>query len=207
MLPDPLSTEHLTGSLAACITRFGAWAAPVQLRFTTKFDAVGPLLGLAHNGRTRIRFSINAAATERQEGAAPRVMARIAALRAVAGAGYPVDLTVELITHRFTPKSKGVRASWYPGSPSEMDENTRTRQPTTFGSVKWVFPKEQTARMRASPEASVARRLPTARMLYWTRPGAFPANSSDRAIVSRRRGDRSRDVAPWIATPPRAGAG
>ena len=42
---DPLAIEHLTGHLAACITRFGAWDAPVQLRFTTKFDAVGPLLG------------------------------------------------------------------------------------------------------------------------------------------------------------------
>ena len=31
--------------------------APVQLRFTTKFDDVGALLALAHRGRTRVRFS------------------------------------------------------------------------------------------------------------------------------------------------------
>ncbi len=86
---DPLAIEHLTGSLAACITHFGAWDAPVQLRFTTKFDAVAPLLGLPHNGRTRIRFSVNAAAAERHEGGAPRMTARLAALRAVAQAGYP----------------------------------------------------------------------------------------------------------------------
>ncbi len=199
---DPLSIEHLTGSLAACIARFGAWDAAVQLRFTTKFDAVGPLLGLAHNRRTRIRFSINAAAAERHEGGAPRMAARLAALRAVAEAGYPVgltvapimrlpewvaaydrlfadvataldgvpdvDLTVELITHRFTPKSKEVLAGWYPGSPLEMDEAQRSRKMTKFGSVKWVFPKEQMTEMRATLEASLASRLPVARLLYWT---------------------------------------
>ena len=199
---DPLAIEHLTGSLAASIAHFGAWDAPVQLRFTTKFDAVGPLLDLPHNRRTRIRFSVNAQAAERHEGGAPRMAARLAALRAVAGAGYPVgltvapimrvpewaaayerlfadvavaldgiagvDLTAELITHRFTPKSKEVLAGWYPGSPLEMDEARRARKMTKFGSVKWVFPKEQMAEMRATLEAALARRLPAARLLYWT---------------------------------------
>ena len=203
---DPLSIEHLTGHLAACITHFGAWSTPgdarVQLRFTTKFDAVGPLLGLAHNGRTRIRFSVNAVAAERHEGGAPRMQARLAALRAVAEAGFPVgltvapilrlpdwagaydrlftdvaaalsgvrhvDLTAEVITHRFTPKSKAVLAGWYPGSPLEMDEAQRLRKLTKFGSVKWVFPKEQMTEMRAVLEASIGRWLPMARVLYWT---------------------------------------
>ena len=199
---DPLALEHLTGSLAACITRFGSWDAPVQLRFTTKFAAVGPLLGLAHNRRTRVRFSVNARAAERHEGGAPRMAARLAALRQMAEAGYPigltvapimrvpdwaaaydtlfadvetalrgvpdVDLTAELITHRFTPKSKEVLAGWYPGSSLEMDEAERARKMTKFGSVKWVFPKEQMAEMRASVEASLARHLPAARLLYWT---------------------------------------
>ncbi len=199
---DPLAIEHLTGGLAACIAHFGAWNAPVQLRFTTKFDAVGPLLDLSHNRRTRIRFSVNAQAAERHEGGAPRMAARLAALRAVAGAGYPVgltvapimrvpdwaaayerlfadvavaldgiadvDLTAELITHRFTPKSKEVLAGWYPGSALEMDEAQRARKMTKFGSVKWVFPKEQMAEMRATLEAALTRRLPAARLLYWT---------------------------------------
>ena len=204
---DPLAIEHLTGHLAACIAHFGAWKPPapdaqVQLRFTTKFDAVAPLLGLAHHRRTRIRFSVNAAAAERHEGGAPRMAARLAALRAMAGAGYPVgltvapilrlsdwgaaydrlfadvaaaldgvagvDLTAELITHRFTPKSKSVLAGWYPGSPLEMDEAQRARKLTKFGSVKWVFPKDQMSEMRATLEASLARHLPVARVLYWT---------------------------------------
>ncbi len=199
---DPLSIEHLTGDLAACIAHFGQWDAPVQLRFTTKFDAVGPLLALAHNRRTRVRFSVNAAAAERHEGGAPRVRARLLALRAMAEAGYPVgltvapilrvpdwadaydrlfvevaaaldgvpgvDLTAELITHRFTPKSKAVLAGWYPGSPLEMDEAQRSRKLTKFGSTKWVFPKEQMAEMRERLQASLALRLPMARALYWT---------------------------------------
>ena len=199
---DPLALEHLTGSLAACITRFGAWEAPVQLRFTTKFAAVEPLLGLAHGGRTRIRFSVNARAAERHEGGAPRMAARLAALRAVAEAGYPigltvapimrvpdwqaaytqlfadvaaalaglpaVDLTAELITHRFTPKSKDVLVGWYPGSALPMDEAERTRKLTKFGSVKWVFPKEQMAEMRRVLEGALAAALPMARLLYWT---------------------------------------
>jgi spore photoproduct lyase len=199
---DPLGIEHLTGHLATCIEHFGNWNAPVQLRFTTKFDAVEPLLGLRHNRRTRIRFSVNAKAAERHEGGAPPVHARLAALRAVAAAGYPVgltvapilrvpdwaaaydqlfadvaavladlpdvDLTAELITHRFTPKSKGVLDGWYPGSSLEMDEDQRVKKLTKFGSVKWVFPKTEMTAMRTALEASLTSRLPEARLLYWT---------------------------------------
>ena len=194
--------EHLTGHLAAAIEAFGAWEAPVQLRFTTKFDAVGPLLGLAHRRRTRVRFSVNAREAERHEGGAPRMPQRLAALRSMALAGYPVgltvapilrlpaweaaydrlfadvaaaldgvaslDLTAELISHRFTPKSKAVLTSWYPGSALEMDEAARRRKFTKFGSVKYVFPPDQMLAMRAALERSLARHLPGANVLYWT---------------------------------------
>lgn len=199
---DPLALEHLTGHLAACITSFGAWSAPVQLRFTTKFDAVEPLLQLPHNGRTRVRFSVNAREAERHEGGAPRMPKRLAALRAMAVAGYPVGLTVapilrvpgwaeaydrlfadiaealdgtpessptvELITHRFTPKSKAVLTEWYPGSPLEMDEDRRSRKTTKFGSLKYVFPREDMSAMRETIERSIARWIPHANILYWT---------------------------------------
>src|SRR5438270_244891 len=69
---DPLGLEHITGALATTIRHFGSWDAPegqgVQLRFTTKYDAIGPLLGLPHGRRTRIRFSVNARGAERFEG-------------------------------------------------------------------------------------------------------------------------------------------
>ena len=199
---DPLALEHLTGHLARAITHFGAWEAPVQLRFTTKFDAVEPLLGLAHHGRTRIRFSVNAAGAARHEGGAPRVPDRLRALRRMAEAGYPIgltvapilrlpdweaeydrlfadvataldgvvvpDLTVELITHRFTPGSRDVLSGWYPGSDLEMDEAVRTRKTTKFGSLKFVFPAGEMRSMRRTLEASLARHLPEARVLYWT---------------------------------------
>ena len=199
---DPLAIEHLTGALATCIRHFGSWDAAAQLRFTTKFDAVEPLLGLPHAGRTRIRFSLNAVAAERLEGGAPRMAGRLRALRSMALAGYKVgltiapilrlpewqadydaliadiavaldgvpalDLTAELITHRFTPNSKGILEEWYPGSKLEMDEALRTRKLTKFGSTKWVFPKEQMAELRSTLEGSLARHLPAARVLYWT---------------------------------------
>ena len=199
---DPLALEHLTGHLAACITMFGAWDAPVQLRFTTKFDAVDTLLGLSHNGRTRVRFSVNAREAEKHEGGAPRMPARLTALRAMALAGYPIgvtvapilrfpgwpeaydrlfaeiaasldgvpqsDLTIELITHRFTPKSKDVLTGWYPGSALEMDEDQRRRKTTKFGSIKYVYPHDDMLTMRSTIEASIARRLSQGRLLYWT---------------------------------------
>ena len=199
---DPLALEHLTGHLARAITHFGRWDAPVQLRFTTKFDAVEPLLALPHAGRTRIRFSVNALSAMRHEGGAPRVGDRLAALGRVARAGYPVgltvapilrlpdweseydrlfaavaevlagapwpDLTAELITHRFTPGSREVLTGWYPGSSLEMDEAARTRKTTKFGSPKFVFPAGEMRIMRATLEASLARHLPQARVLYWT---------------------------------------
>jgi spore photoproduct lyase len=199
---DPLGIEHITGALATTIGWFGAWDAPASLRFTTKYDAVAPLLALPHARRTRVRFSLNARAAERFEGGAPRMANRLLAMKQVAAAGYRIgltvapimplpaweaeydalladcaealagapdpDLTVELITHRFTPGSKDVLQGWYPGSALEMDEEQRARKTTKFGSVKYVFPRERMAELRRVLEASVARHLPQARLLYWT---------------------------------------
>jgi len=199
---DPLGIEHITGSLAEAVRFFGRWDAPVQLRFTTKFAAVEPLLDLPHHGRTRIRFSVNAAAAAHYEGGTAPLGERLAAMGAVARAGYPVgltiapilpvegwpdaydgllrnaaealsgvaapDLTVELITHRFTPNSKMVLEGWYPGSDLPMREAERTRKLTKFGSVKYVFPTDLMKAMRAHLTGRIAVHLPMARILYWT---------------------------------------
>lgn len=199
---DPLAIEHLTGSLAAAIRFFGAWEAPVQLRFTTKFDNIEPLLRLQHHGRTRIRFSLNSRSAERYEGGAPRMEPRLSALRSAALAGYPVgitvapllplpewreeytqllgkvaealegvpgpDLTVELITHRFTDKSKAVLTEWYPGSALPMNEDERRRKLTKFGTGKWVLPASIMSEMRDVITGALARQLPQAKLLYWT---------------------------------------
>ena len=93
---DPLAIEHLTGSLSAAIERAGSGRyGDAAVRFTTKFDAVDQLLGLHHGRRTRMRISVNSdAVAGRFEGGTATVPARIAALRRMAEAGYPVGLTV-----------------------------------------------------------------------------------------------------------------
>ena len=199
---DPLGIEHLTGSLSQAIRFFGAWEAPVQLRFTSKFDGVGPLLALPHQGQVRVRMSINAASLVRFEGGASPLPARIAALGQLARAGYRIgltvapiqplenwrteyadlfaqvarelsgvanlDLTTELITHRFTPKSKAVLEGWYPGTQFDLDEMQRSRKLTKFGSVKFVYPAASMREMRDTLTGLVHAHLPTARVLYWT---------------------------------------
>ena len=204
---DPLAIEHLTGSLAATIRYFGSWQLPpgreVQLRFTTKFAAVAPLLSIAHNGRTRIRFSVNAAAVARDlEGGTAPLAQRLAAMRAVALAGYPVgltiapimlvpgwreqyvslledvaqtlrgvdrlDLTAELITHRFTPGSREVLLSWYPKTTLDLDPGGRSQKRTKFGGFKYVYPKDPMAELRSFFYSEIPRQLPGCRILYWT---------------------------------------
>jgi spore photoproduct lyase len=199
---DPLALEPVTGSLSAMIARFGQWDAPVQLRFTTKFAQVAPLLDIAHHGRTRMRASINPPQYARFEGGTAPVAARLAALRRMAMAGYPIgltiapiiaapgwqaayaallddaaaalggvvgiDLTIELITHRFTPGSKAVLDSWYPGSSLDMGTEGRTTKRTKFGSEKQVYDAATMRPLRGFFEERIAAVLPTARVLYWT---------------------------------------
>jgi len=200
---DPLGIEHLTVSLAEAIRFFGTWDAPVQLRWTTKFDAVGKLLDIAHAGRTRARFSVNAASVVRgMEGGTANMSCRLGAMAKMAGAGYPVgltiapimrcenwreeyetllrdasaalagtsnlDLTAELITHRFTPGSKLVLMEWYPKTKLDLDEAKRKEKRTKFGSLKYVYPANEMTELRQFFETKLTEYLPAAKILYWT---------------------------------------
>ena len=200
---DPLALEHLTGSWRRAVEHFGRWDAPVQLRWTTKFDDVATFVGLPHAGRTRVRFSVNCRpVTGRMEGGTSRLPDRLAALRRLALDGYPVgltiapimpvpgwrehygrllddvasavdgvpglDLTAELITHRFTPGSKEVLLGWYPRTGLEMDERVRTRKHGRFGSTKYVYPADTMTELRSWFEDRIGVRLPSCRILYWT---------------------------------------
>lgn len=199
---DPLGLEHLTGSLSAAIAWFGRWQADAQLRFTSKFADVAPLLALDHGGRTRMRASINPRAYHRFEGGTAPVAERLAALRRMVDAGYPVgltiapiiaaegweaayaelidhaaatlagaaglDLTVELITHRYTAGSKAVLDSWYPGSALDMSMAGRTTKRTKFGGEKQVYDADTMRRLRRFFEEAIGQALPDARILYWT---------------------------------------
>ncbi|MGP7796731.1 radical SAM protein [Sphingomonas sp. CLY1604] len=199
---DPLALEPLTGSLSAAIAWFGRWQADAQLRFTTKFADVAALLPLDHQGRTRMRASLNPPAFARFEGGTARTAERLRAVRRMAEAGYPVgltiapiiaaegwqqayaalfadaaaalaalpglDLTVELITHRFTAGSKAVLDSWYPGSALDMTGANRTTKRTKFGGEKQVYDADTMRALRSFFERQLADRLPMARLLYWT---------------------------------------
>ncbi len=87
-----------------------------------------------------------------------------AALAGIAG----VDLTIELITHRFTPGSKAVLESWYPGSAFDMGADNRTTKRTKFGTEKQVYDAPTMRSLRLFFEERIAALLPAARILYWT---------------------------------------
>jgi spore photoproduct lyase len=88
---------------------------------------------------------------------------------ATALTGVPdLDLTAEVITHRFTPKSKDVLLGWYPRTKLEMNEEQRSQKRSKFGGVKYVFPKETMAQLRAWFTATLDELLPEAQLLYWT---------------------------------------
>ena len=79
-----------------------------------------------------------------------------------------VDLTVELITHRFTEASRAVLLSWYPGTKLDLDDAGRTVKRSKFGGKKYVYPPAVMREMRAFFDREVQSVLPQARVLYWT---------------------------------------
>ena len=79
-----------------------------------------------------------------------------------------LDLTAELITHRFTPKSRDVLLGWYPGTKLEMDPEQRTTKRGKYGSVKHVYPKDVMVDVRTWFQRELAARVPAARLLYFT---------------------------------------
>jgi spore photoproduct lyase len=78
------------------------------------------------------------------------------------------DLTVELITHRFTAGSKAVLEGWYPNTALEMDEAGRAEKRNKFGGSKFVYPAATMGELRAWFAREVKARWPGARILYWT---------------------------------------
>lgn len=91
---DPVSLEHITGSLKKTI-EFMADEEYGRLRFVTKFDTVDSLLDARHNGHTRIRFSVNADYVIKNfEPATASFSDRITAASKVAAAGYPMGFII-----------------------------------------------------------------------------------------------------------------
>jgi len=91
---DPLAVEHITGSLAKTIEFFGGLKDGL-LRVVTKFAAVEPLLMINHQGRTRFRFSLNAAEIIRKfEPGTASMDERIDAAQTMARSGYPLGFII-----------------------------------------------------------------------------------------------------------------
>lgn len=81
---------------------------------------------------------------------------------------FPCDLTVEFITHRFTPGSKAVLSGWYPNIGVEMDESSRTSKYNKFGGVKFVYRPEMMQSLRTFLTRAWQERFPKAPITYWT---------------------------------------
>ena len=81
---------------------------------------------------------------------------------------FDCDLTFELISHRFTPKSKSVLQSWYPKTKLDLDEEKRSLKRNKFGGVKYVYDSDTMKTLRRFFESEIAKRFPQGRILYWT---------------------------------------
>ena len=79
-----------------------------------------------------------------------------------------LDLTVEFITHRFTPGSKDVLLSWYPNTSLDLDEANRAEKRNKFGGRKYVYQPPTMKELKAWFYAEWQRRLPHAPVQYWT---------------------------------------
>ncbi|MBF2002208.1 MAG: radical SAM protein [Synechococcales cyanobacterium M58_A2018_015] len=88
--------------------------------------------------------------------------------QAEAALDFECDLTIELISHRFTATSKEVLQTWYPNSKLAMEESQRQIKRNKFGGTKYVYPKDTMQTMRRFFEQQIARRFPHADLLYWT---------------------------------------
>ncbi len=91
---DPLAVEHITGSLRRSIEFFGA-IEHARFRFVTKFADVDPIIGAYHQGRTRVRFSVNADHVIRSyEHSTGTLEQRLDAIGRVSRDGYPVGIMI-----------------------------------------------------------------------------------------------------------------
>ncbi len=81
---------------------------------------------------------------------------------------FPVDLTFELITHRFTPGSKEILLDWYPNTSLDFDEEKRAKKRNKFGSHKFVYTREQMAELKAWFTDEIGTRFSEAELLYFT---------------------------------------
>lgn len=77
------------------------------------------------------------------------------------------DLTIELITHRFTPKAKALILDRFPESGLPMEESERRWKYGQFGYGKYLYPADPMQAARAFFEQEIAARFPRAEVPYF----------------------------------------
>ncbi len=88
--------------------------------------------------------------------------------RIAATLNFSCDLTVEMISHRFTPGSKDVLMQWYPNTSLDMDEATRSSKLNKFGGRKYVYKPTDMQALKLFFYEEWQKRFPNAPILYWT---------------------------------------
>lgn len=78
------------------------------------------------------------------------------------------DLTFELITHRFTPKSKEILQTWYPNSKLDLESENRSQKRNKFGGVKYVYNRDTMTELKEFVQTQITTNFPQAKILYWT---------------------------------------
>jgi spore photoproduct lyase len=81
---------------------------------------------------------------------------------------FDCDLTVEFVTHRFTPGSKEVLLGWYPNTTLDLSEESRAVKRNKFGGLKYVYDVPTMKELKAWFYAEWQRRFPHAPVQYWT---------------------------------------
>lgn len=91
---DPLSVEHLTGSVKSAV-EFFASKEYGRLRFVTKFSNIDPLLDVKHNNHTKVRFTINSPYVIKNfEFNTDKLEDRLNASSKIYSAGYPLGFII-----------------------------------------------------------------------------------------------------------------
>jgi spore photoproduct lyase len=88
--------------------------------------------------------------------------------RLAAALDFDCDLTVEFITHRFTPGSKDVLLQWYPNNTLDLEEANRAVKRNKFGGTKYVYQPADMRQLKEFFYAEWQQRFPNAPVLYWT---------------------------------------
>lgn len=77
------------------------------------------------------------------------------------------DMTMELITHRFTPKAKALILERFPESDLPMEESERRWKYGQFGYGKYLYPADPMRQAEAFFEQEIAERFPAAQVPYF----------------------------------------